>query len=99
MTVEQACEIHVAMIRAVMPFCGVPFDGERTSLPDVSLAEMLEATRIIGEQPDERLPDGTRRMKVTADPRLIAAVYAHEHYGGIYGLIEALGYEFRQEQR
>lgn len=71
---------------------------EYIPLPEASLAELLEACRIVGELepvPDER---GGKRIPMTVDPRALAASYAFEHYGrDPYDLLEAVGFRVNQE--
>ncbi len=48
-------------------------------LPDVPLAEMLEANRMVREAASVKTPTG-RLIAVTCDDRLVAALYVLENY-------------------
>lgn len=97
MDIERAKGITAACVATcVAPVVGRP----RVPLPRCSLADMLEANRIVGELPEERKNngDGTGSfiLRMRVDPHLIAAHYALESYGGEPGaLLKAVGFELQ----
>lgn len=73
-------DVHQAVLAACVPS---PFDRGtvRPRLPDVPLARMLEV--------NENRPG----LDLTCNPRLIAAVYAIQQWGGVEPMLAALGYD------
>lgn len=95
MDFERAKEINLAILKNRMAITmGEPF----VPLPDVSLAEMLEATAIVDKQNEEAMKQpGEHTITMVCDPRGIAASYAFEHYGrSPQRLLEAVGFEIRE---
>lgn len=92
MTLEEATAINAQLVRNRF---AILMGEEYVPLPDCSLEEMLQATRMVREAGPERQEDGKTRRYATVDPRGIAASYAFEKYGRNPGnLLEALGFEF-----
>lgn len=96
MSLEYAEAIYEQVIAAVTPHCGIPFEGKPPALPDVPLAEMLEAMRIMAEMPREKSVDAAGRewtaLRFTVEERLLAGVFAMQRYGGIRQLADGLGF-------
>ena len=98
MTPERAEEIRVAVYGRAMHRMGFREKWCRDTLPECSLAEMLEAMAIVNRENDvQRSQPGPRTMRMTVADRQIAALYALEQYGGPEELIEALGFEFQPD--
>lgn len=93
---ERAEEIRSAVYGRAMHRIGFREDWCRETLPDCTLAEMLEAMQIVEEEGKGQT--GARTIRMTVDPRQIAALYALEHYGGPHELLEALGFELSGEE-
>lgn len=94
MDIERAEEIRVAVYGRAMHHMGFREDWCRETLPECTLAEMLEAMAIVrGEKDKQRSEPGPREIKMTVADRQIAALYALEHYGGPEELLTALGFE------
>jgi hypothetical protein len=89
MTIEAAREIVRACVRNRM---AISMGTEVPPLPQVSLAEMLEANRIVEEAREYIDAEGVKRIMMIVDPRGIAASYALEQYGGMEGVLGAIGY-------
>ena len=66
-------------------------------LPACSLEEMLIANRIVKDSKPTINPDGTRSHMMHVADRGVAADYALENFG-IYALLEALGFEFDDDE-
>lgn len=93
MTIEEAKEINRQIVESSLSRQGFErYEG--ALLPKgCSLAELLEATRIMTNYQEVR-PDGSTSIYMHVNPRWIAAQYAFEHYSqNPYRLLEALGYE------
>lgn len=99
MTLERAHEINGQCVRVAAECGGLvpPLPSGPAKLPDVSLEEMLLAARIVSAEDDAtRGRPGPREIHVVCDPRIIAAVYAFEHYeSDPRRLLEALGFSAR----
>ena len=99
MDLDRAKEINSAILRNRM---AITMGETYAPLPDVSLAEMLEATAIVEKQNDEALKqiDGqTKTITMICDPRGIAASYAFEQYDrNPHRLLEAVGFEVRNNE-
>jgi hypothetical protein len=48
--------------------------------PDATLLELLQAEAVCRENRAERQPDGSTKIKLTVDPRGIAAAWVLRHY-------------------
>ena len=57
-----------------------PDDRPRATLPDIPLADLLEATRIARDAPNERNAEGHEVIVSVCDDRLTAALYVLHHY-------------------
>ncbi|HYE20127.1 MAG TPA: hypothetical protein VEA69_16895 [Tepidisphaeraceae bacterium] len=55
-------------------------DDPPASLAGYSLAQLVEANRIVRDDPGDRQPDGTTRVMMNCDDRLVAALYVATHY-------------------
>jgi hypothetical protein len=97
-------DLAVEITRACVAHCAFPNfarEGEQPPpLPDVSLEEMLIANRIVHEAPLERKQndDGSTSstIMVHCAPRLLAACYALQNYGGSpEDLLQAVGCRFK----
>jgi hypothetical protein len=76
MSIETARLINAAIVSAVVS----REIGDATSrLPEVPLADMLEAGRMVRAEPPELVPGG-RVLHVTVDDGLLALHYAYEHF-------------------
>jgi len=99
MNLDRAKELTAACVNAYMP---IILGGERKPLPDVPLADLLEANRVVSDAPREQREDEEGRtvtvLLTTVDDRLVAAMYALQHCGGPGRLLDALGYSV-EEQR
>lgn len=96
---ERAEEIRVAVYGRAMYRMGFREKWCRETLPDCTLAEMLEAMSIIrGEKDEQRSQPGPREIKMTVADRQVAALYALEQYGGPEELLEALGFELQADE-
>lgn len=71
------------------------YGGEPCEVPDVSLAELIEANRLFSEMPPEPSEGGGRVIHTTCEDRLTAALYALKHYGNPHDLLRAVGYELK----
>jgi hypothetical protein len=78
LTEEEARELTKGCIRTVFAIKGV--DEDYTPLPDRPLEVLLEANRIVRDWPEEPDKDGFTKAQMVCDPRLLAAMYAFEHY-------------------
>lgn len=79
MTPERAREIVAAI--ADRSFMAMGISDKSPSLEGVSLVDMLEAATVVEQANREaKTVDGMRTFHVVPDDRLIAAVYALEHY-------------------
>lgn len=88
MNIERAKEITAGCVSTAMREL---FGGPWVPLPAVELWELLEANRLVQAMPHERV-DGKTIMHTFVDPRLIALLYAFEHYGKSFDqMAEALG--------
>lgn len=93
MDLERAKEINTAIVRNRM---AVIMGEDWVPLPDVSLAEMLEATELVKRNQTTINADGSKTLHVISDPRGIAASYAFEQFGrNPKAFLEAVGYEIR----
>lgn len=80
MTLDRALEITSA-ICARSWATDIDGDYPQPSLVGISLREMLEACEVVeASNVPPALPSGIRVIHVVPDPRLVAAVYAFEHY-------------------
>lgn len=87
MTNERALEINGALVACAV----AAMNGQDIpTLPDATLPEMCEASRIV----TALRSDNT--TYIHCDDRIIAALYAHQHFGGPGGLLHALGYELKK---
>ena len=101
MQIEMALKIHDQILNAVLPYAGVPHDGEFPSLPDCPLSHMLRACDLVRELNHPAVfPDGrARSLYVIPEERLIAAVYALQQFGGAQGLAELFGWAVKKDQK
>ncbi len=93
---ERAEEIRSAVYGRAMHRMGFREEWCRETLPECTLAEMLEAMRIV--EAEGKNQSGARTIRMTVDDRQIAALYALEHYGGPEELLDALGFELSDEE-
>lgn len=84
MTIERAREITAAIVRLGMYNMDIVPDAYAlehvATLRPLPLGDLLMACRMVAADPGVRQPDGTTTMHMTADERLIAAVYTALHY-------------------
>jgi len=67
-------------------------------LPDIELADLVEANRLVAEMEPERQADGSRNHYIHVDPRGIALHYAFKHFGlSPNQMLEALGFGFDED--
>lgn len=94
MHIEMALKIHAQILDAVLPYAGLPQEGQFPGLPDCSLYDMLIACEKVRElNHPAKFPDGrARTLYVIPEARLVAAVYALQQFGGAEGLAEFFGW-------
>jgi len=94
-------DLAVEITRVCVAHCAFPSFArkgeEQPPLPNVSLEEMLIANRIVHEAPIERkqnhVGSTSSTIRVHCDPRLLAACYALQNYGGSpANLLQAVGW-------
>jgi hypothetical protein len=79
-------------------------DYKDAKLPEgVSLEELLIANRVVSEANNyvaeqAKISKGSYKIQSTVADRGIAAAYALENFGGVYGLIEALGFSVGEDE-
>jgi hypothetical protein len=90
MSRDRADELNRAMTKTVM---GRHVEDTTVPLPkDVGLLDLATACHICREMSGRILSNTERRHPMLTADRGVAAHYAEQHFGGIYGLIEGLGY-------
>ena len=103
MTIEEAREITAAVFAHCVHHLMARPGDKQPPLPDCSLADMLDANRMVTDGPPERVmgDDGKMRTRIpmTVDPRSIAAHYALANWGGPAGLLDALGFQLKRGTR
>jgi hypothetical protein len=93
MELPEAIEINNEVTAACLWRLGV--SCEKANLPGItSLSEMLMAADLVRQS--NQVGTAPKVIRVVADARLIAAVYAIEQYGGLLSLANAMGPETRQ---
>lgn len=85
MTPERASEIVGAMINLKYQTMGLPVEPSNFELSMLSLADMVEANRIVREQTSTSANEngnanGRKTIQVNCDDRLTAAIYCALHY-------------------
>ena len=82
MTLHEAKDLNGLMVTAGLWNLGLPNRGEYPDLQPYSLAQMIEAARLVraGNDEEDKKP-GNHTFTTVCDHRLIAALYVHAHYG------------------
>lgn len=83
LSVDRAEAVNATCVGAAMDDMGLESSKEPPlRLKDLSLAEMVDAVRVVREHEQRKLcdADGRRSMSVVCDDRLLAALYVATHY-------------------
>lgn len=75
MDMEKARDLNGRMVALEMISMGLGEDCDPPSLEGIELVDLLEASRMVADDPGEVGEDGMRSMAVHCDPRLVAALY------------------------
>jgi hypothetical protein len=95
MSLEQARELTAVCVRVAMSMLGAI--EEELRLPEgVSLEKLLEANRIVDENPTVDNADGSKTIYMRVEPRLLAGIYALQNYeNDPLCLLQGLGFRPR----
>jgi hypothetical protein len=96
MTLDRALEINSLVFNQAVD---IHVEGHIGKLPDdLTLEQLAVATRIVSENRRTENPDGTFNTTCTVDPRMIALMYAFQHFGmNAVEMLAALGIKFDEE--
>jgi hypothetical protein len=95
MDLNQAKEITAKCVETSL---SLMMDGKYKPLPDVELADLIEANRIIKDMEPEDDGEGRKRTYIHVDPRGIALHYAFKHFGlSPVEMLDALGFSFDED--
>lgn len=82
MDMERARDLNSRMVTLEMISMGLGDDREPPSLEGIELVDLLEAVRMVANDPGEVGDDGWRSLSVHCDPRLVAALYVAANFQG-----------------
>ena len=82
MEMERARDLNGRIVVLEMISMGLGDERKPPSLEGIELVDLLEASRMVADDPGEVDENGIHSMPFFCDPRLVAALYVATHYRG-----------------